>query len=162
MIVGFDAVCQAPEEWIQVGRRSGGHGMCLPPIPCWAAQSARLRLLPCRAAQRAQSTDPAAQGMHVDKLPLGRRQPFYHVLVDVRCRPGGQTTYVAQVGACCSRGVSLRRLAHAWGASLQHLWQADHEPPPRSTAWAPSVPHVSPLALPPPTVAPPADPHRRM
>lgn len=34
--------------------------------------------------------------MSVDRLPLGRHQPFYQVLVDVRCRPGGQTTYVAQ------------------------------------------------------------------
>ncbi|KAL4425883.1 hypothetical protein ABPG75_009899 [Micractinium tetrahymenae] len=34
--------------------------------------------------------------MNVDMLPLGRHQPFYHVLVDVRNRPGGQTTYVAQ------------------------------------------------------------------
>eukprot|EP01024_Parvocaulis_polyphysoides_P049421 TRINITY_DN47864_c0_g1_i1.p2 TRINITY_DN47864_c0_g1~~TRINITY_DN47864_c0_g1_i1.p2 ORF type:complete len:202 (+),score=31.92 TRINITY_DN47864_c0_g1_i1:97-702(+) len=36
------------------------------------------------------------QVMGVDKLPLGRNQPFYHVLVDVRDRPGGQSTYVAQ------------------------------------------------------------------
>lgn len=34
--------------------------------------------------------------MRVDLLPQGRQQPFYHVLVDVRDRPGGQTTYVAQ------------------------------------------------------------------
>lgn len=36
------------------------------------------------------------QMMHVDQLPRGRNQPFYHVLVDERDRPGGQTTYVAQ------------------------------------------------------------------
>lgn len=38
--------------------------------------------------------------MGVDKLPLGRHQPFYHVLCDERDRPGSQstpaTTYVAQ------------------------------------------------------------------
>lgn len=37
--------------------------------------------------------------MRVDWLPGGRSQPFYHVLVDVRDRPGGQTTYVAQENA---------------------------------------------------------------
>eukprot|EP01026_Neomeris_dumetosa_P018448 TRINITY_DN17223_c0_g3_i1.p3 TRINITY_DN17223_c0_g3~~TRINITY_DN17223_c0_g3_i1.p3 ORF type:complete len:210 (-),score=21.94 TRINITY_DN17223_c0_g3_i1:299-928(-) len=46
------------------------------------------------------ATCRAAEGwikmMGVDDLPLGRNQPFYHVLVDVRDRPGGQTTYVAQ------------------------------------------------------------------
>ncbi len=35
--------------------------------------------------------------MRVDMLPGGREQPFYSVLVDVRDRPGAQTTYVAQV-----------------------------------------------------------------
>lgn len=34
--------------------------------------------------------------MHVDALPLGRRQPFYHVLVDKRDKPNGSLTYVAQ------------------------------------------------------------------
>ena len=37
------------------------------------------------------------QMMNVDKLHLGRHQPFYTVLVDERDRPGGQSTYVAQV-----------------------------------------------------------------
>lgn len=52
VVVGYDAACSAPEEWIQM--------------------------------------------MSVDLLPQGRHQPFYHVLVDDRWRPGGQTTYVAQ------------------------------------------------------------------
>lgn len=34
--------------------------------------------------------------MGVDQLPAGRHQPFYNVLVDVRDRPGAQTTYAAQ------------------------------------------------------------------
>jgi len=34
--------------------------------------------------------------MGVDNLPGGRSQPYYHVLVDERDRPGQQTTYVAQ------------------------------------------------------------------
>lgn len=36
------------------------------------------------------------QMMRVDLLPLGRQQPFYHVLVDERFRPNAQMTYVAQ------------------------------------------------------------------
>lgn len=32
----------------------------------------------------------------VARLPSGSQQPFYHVLVDLRDRPGPQTTYVAQ------------------------------------------------------------------
>lgn len=35
--------------------------------------------------------------MRVDALSQGRFQPFYHVLVDERDRPGGVTTYVAEV-----------------------------------------------------------------
>ena len=34
--------------------------------------------------------------MGVDKLPGGRAQPFYHVLVDKRDHPGEQITYVAE------------------------------------------------------------------
>ena len=34
--------------------------------------------------------------MGIDSLKYGRNQPFYHVLVDTRDRPGGQITYVAQ------------------------------------------------------------------
>ena len=36
------------------------------------------------------------RAMNVDALSGGRSQPFYHVLVDRRDRPGAQTTYVAQ------------------------------------------------------------------
>lgn len=32
----------------------------------------------------------------LDTLPRGLDQPFYHCLVDMRDRPGGQTTYVAE------------------------------------------------------------------
>lgn len=43
------------------------------------------------------------QQMRVDMLPSGREQPFYHVLVDERDRPGAQTTYVAQENIICMR-----------------------------------------------------------
>ena len=36
------------------------------------------------------------QAMNIDALPLGRNQPFYHVLVDEQDRPRGSSTYVAQ------------------------------------------------------------------
>eukprot|EP00475_Leptophrys_vorax_P009190 TRINITY_DN16065_c0_g1_i1.p1 TRINITY_DN16065_c0_g1~~TRINITY_DN16065_c0_g1_i1.p1 ORF type:complete len:291 (-),score=-2.18 TRINITY_DN16065_c0_g1_i1:69-860(-) len=36
------------------------------------------------------------EAMKVDLLSNGRSQPFYHVLVDTRDRPGGVSTYVAQ------------------------------------------------------------------
>ena len=35
--------------------------------------------------------------MGIHRLPHGGEQPFYHVLVDERDRPGTHTTYVAQV-----------------------------------------------------------------
>ena len=41
-------------------------------------------------------TEEWIQAMGVDDLPAGRDQPFYHVLVDERDRPGDQVTYVAQ------------------------------------------------------------------
>ena len=34
--------------------------------------------------------------MKVDHLPRGPSQPFYHVLVDSRDRPGGTSAYVAE------------------------------------------------------------------
>lgn len=37
------------------------------------------------------------QAMGIHRLQAGTQQPFYHVMVDERDRPGGQTTYVAQV-----------------------------------------------------------------
>ena len=37
------------------------------------------------------------QTMAVDKLPNGRHQPFYQVMVDERDRSGSMITYVAQV-----------------------------------------------------------------
>lgn len=45
------------------------------------------------------------QAMRVDSLPLGRNQPFYHVLVDDRDRsPPGSVTYVAQENIATARG----------------------------------------------------------
>lgn len=75
--------------------------------------------------QRVDSVVQAVQMMHVDMLPLGRRQPFYHVLVDVRCRPGGQTTYVAQVGGS-SRLLRLRLLSRHGATCGSCLWPLHH------------------------------------
>lgn len=47
--------------------------------------------------------------MGVDMLPRGRYQPWYHVLVDVRDRPGGQYCYV------CHDNISL------WVAGAEDL-----------------------------------------
>lgn len=52
------------------------------------------------------------EAMKVDSLPEGREQPFYHVLVDSRDRPGGVSTYVAQ------ENLALHRL----GRSVLHSW----------------------------------------
>jgi len=41
-------------------------------------------------------TDEWVEQMGVERLPGGRNQPFYHVLVDTRDRPGEQATYVAE------------------------------------------------------------------
>ena len=41
-------------------------------------------------------TDEWIERMGVDQLENGREQPFYHVLVDARDRPGDQITYVAE------------------------------------------------------------------
>ena len=43
-----------------------------------------------------QQSEGWIRSMGVDALKYGRNQPFYHVLVDVRDRPGAQITYVAQ------------------------------------------------------------------
>lgn len=114
VIFGYDPVCMADEEWCQV--RGGGaveryawrlRSTAVPQHRAAAAAARRnpplLRTLtlhspahhsppfPCHPS-------PSHQAMRVDMLPFGRSQPFYHVLVDARDRPGGQTTYVAQVG----------------------------------------------------------------
>lgn len=52
------------------------------------------------------------QQMKIDSLPNGRKQPFYHVLVDVRDRPGGMSTYVAQENMCVQP--SPRPVLHPW------------------------------------------------
>lgn len=44
-------------------------------------------------------SDEWCSQMNVDQLSKGRRQPFYHVLVDRRDRPGEQITYVAEENA---------------------------------------------------------------
>lgn len=52
------------------------------------------------------------QQMKIDSLPEGRKQPFYHVLVDVRDRPGGMSTYVAQENM--SLQPTPRPVLHPW------------------------------------------------
>mmetsp|Transcript_43476 Transcript_43476/g.90698 ORF Transcript_43476/g.90698 Transcript_43476/m.90698 type:complete len:460 (-) Transcript_43476:346-1725(-) len=44
----------------------------------------------------AQQSESWLRMMHVDQLQYGRDQPFYHVLPDVRDRPGAPVMYVAQ------------------------------------------------------------------
>mmetsp|Transcript_10117 Transcript_10117/g.23066 ORF Transcript_10117/g.23066 Transcript_10117/m.23066 type:complete len:283 (-) Transcript_10117:79-927(-) len=43
-----------------------------------------------------QQSESWIRSMSVDSLKYGRDQPFYHVLPDIRDRPGAQITYVAQ------------------------------------------------------------------
>ena len=43
-----------------------------------------------------QQTEAWVEAMGVESLPGGRGQPFYHLLVDSRDRPGDKITYVAQ------------------------------------------------------------------
>ena len=57
---------------------------------------------PRRVVMAVSGPDKArVQFMGVDKLRLGRNQPFFHCLVDERDRPGAVTTYVAQVSTAC-------------------------------------------------------------
>ena len=64
------------------------------------------------------------QTMKVDGLPLGREQPFYHVLVDERDRPGGQSTYVAQENLTTLRG-GLQPVEHPLVPQLFTLFDAE-------------------------------------
>lgn len=52
------------------------------------------------------------EAMKVDLLTEGPNQPFYHVLVDTRDRPGGMSTYVAQENL--RREVAPRPVVHPW------------------------------------------------
>eukprot|EP00271_Cylindrocystis_brebissonii_P003082 TRINITY_DN13826_c0_g1_i1.p1 TRINITY_DN13826_c0_g1~~TRINITY_DN13826_c0_g1_i1.p1 ORF type:complete len:309 (-),score=27.91 TRINITY_DN13826_c0_g1_i1:793-1719(-) len=52
------------------------------------------------------------EAMKIDLLPEGREQPFYHVLVDTRDRPGGMSTYVAQENM----------VLHKRGRPVLHPW----------------------------------------
>eukprot|EP00245_Coleochaete_scutata_P009890 TRINITY_DN335_c0_g1_i1.p1 TRINITY_DN335_c0_g1~~TRINITY_DN335_c0_g1_i1.p1 ORF type:complete len:324 (+),score=54.17 TRINITY_DN335_c0_g1_i1:381-1352(+) len=56
--------------------------------------------------------DEWQQAMKIDLLPEGRQQPFYHVLVDTRDRPGGMSTYVAQENIVIQKGA--RPVLHPW------------------------------------------------
>lgn len=79
---------------------------------CWPRPSRSLRPpaspppAPAAAGHdpRCMADEGWIQQMRVDMLPGGREQPFYSVLVDVRDRPGGQTTYVAQVWSTLPQG----------------------------------------------------------
>ncbi|CAG9462545.1 unnamed protein product [Pedinophyceae sp. YPF-701] len=46
--------------------------------------------------ERCEASRDWIRGMGVGQLQRGESQPFYHVLVDVRDRPGPQSTYVAE------------------------------------------------------------------
>lgn len=67
------------------------------------------------------------EAMKVDLLTEGPNQPFYHVLVDTRDRPGGMSTYVAQENL--RREVAPRPVVHPWvqkvrpGLTRDSVWQ---------------------------------------
>lgn len=64
--------------------------------------------------------------MGVDKLKHGRNQPFYHVCVDLRDRPGGQTTYVAQENLETHSGtLDARPVYHPMVSKLFASFNAD-------------------------------------
>ncbi len=50
-----------------------------------------------------------SQAMGIHRLPHGGQQPFYHVLVDERDRPGMHTTYVAQASLSLPQDVIALR-----------------------------------------------------
>lgn len=50
--------------------------------------------------------------MKIGLLPGGHDQPFYHVLVDMRDRPGGMSTYVAQENLVLQK--CARPVLHPW------------------------------------------------
>lgn len=52
------------------------------------------------------------QKMMVDRLPHGRNQPFYNVLVDEKDRPGAQMTYVSEDNIMLFK--SAYTIEHAW------------------------------------------------
>ena len=52
------------------------------------------------------------EAMKIELLPEGREQPFYHILVDTRDRPGGMSTYVAQENMVLHK--MERPVAHPW------------------------------------------------
>lgn len=72
--------------------------------------------------------------MNVDDLPGGRQQPFYHVVVDERDRPG-TTTYVAQINVEALEGDSAYQAGLAFygpqksdaGEVLEGLWPGESQ-----------------------------------
>eukprot|EP00850_Spirogloea_muscicola_P005345 SM000024S07807 [mRNA] locus=s24:642022:643937:+ [translate_table: standard] len=52
------------------------------------------------------------EAMKIDALPKGPNQPFYHILVDTRDRPGGMSTYVAQENIVIQK--TNRPVMHPW------------------------------------------------
>ncbi|GBG65262.1 hypothetical protein CBR_g50304 [Chara braunii] len=52
------------------------------------------------------------EAMKIDMLPEGRQQPFYHILVDTRDRPGGMSTYVAEESIALQP--TPRPVLHPW------------------------------------------------
>ena len=69
--------------------------------------------------------------MHVGQLKHGRTQPFYHVLVDRRDRPGSPMTYVAQEELQSTR---VHKIEHAYFSAATFTGEVDEE---RGT-WRPS------------------------
>ncbi|RYY38328.1 heat shock protein HspQ, partial [archaeon] len=74
-------------------------------VTCRIGQVMRHRLHGWRAVivgydSRCQATAEWIETAHVNTLPHGVNQPFYHVLVDVRDRPLATVAYVAQDNVC--------------------------------------------------------------
>lgn len=76
-------------------------------------------------------SDEWCETMEVDKLTHGRAQPFYHVLVDRRDRPGGQMTYVAQESI---EGTAIFSIDHPYFKEATFTGEVDQ----RRGTWKPN------------------------
>ena len=85
-IVGFITAVTCCPEAVGCCSHGADETACPATKACEGLAVVRVRATPVTTAQ--------AMGIH--RLPHGGQQPFYHVLVDERDRPGTHTTYVAQ------------------------------------------------------------------
>ena len=76
VIVGWDPECTASDKWMETVRTL--YAQCTRKIHVCSIHK------------------PRCAQMQVDRLPRGRKQPFYKLLVDSRDRQSQQLTYVAE------------------------------------------------------------------